>query len=181
MNFEMKLKIGETEFTIKEEVKSTKEFFEKAAFYSSIPTKGSKGGTNLVITYKCVDKDYRYYSILDKDTNMEFKFGQTVEGLFAGHKNKEGKYVQDWVPVYGFSNVDDVEVADTNETETPVERTVKTSTTTKRPPFVGKTAVKIEEDYEGPQEREPETRNNNNTPVSTSVSKVLNRFNIKRN
>jgi len=172
MNFEMKLKIGETEFTIKEEATTQKEFFEKASFYSGIPTKGFKGGTNLVITYRKVKDGSKFYSIVDKDTNMEFKYGQS--------KTDNTLFPKEWASVYGNNE----EVAPSPECEPePVAAPVvpKAETPVARPSFMNKINTTPVAPVVVAPTPAPVVQEAPKTPVTSSnpaVKATLARFNI---
>lgn len=84
MQFEFKLKIGKTEFVFKEDAATPKEFFEKASFYTELPTVGPNGEDDLELSFRTTQKGYTYYSIVSKSAGKEYAFGQSAdnEGLF---------------------------------------------------------------------------------------------------
>lgn len=94
MQFEMKLKIGGKEITIRDEASSPADFIKKAAFYSSIPTTGPNGETDLVLTYRS-PKGNDYYSIVSKEAGQEFKFGQFKD-------DKGALFAKDWEELYNY-------------------------------------------------------------------------------
>jgi len=92
MEFEFKIKVGETEISVKESAKNHTDFFEKLSFFSNLPKTGPNGETDLVLQHKNVD-GYDFYSIICKSANKELKFGQS--------KKEAGKlFPKGWEPIY---------------------------------------------------------------------------------
>ena len=85
MQFSFKKVIGETEFTIIETADNTKELIKKVAFFSSLPSVGPGGETDLVLTHRTTKEGHEYYSIVSQKAKKEFNLGQNKDmiSLFA--------------------------------------------------------------------------------------------------
>lgn len=111
MKFEFEIIIGNQKVTVTEEASDHAAFIEKLSFFSGIPTKGPKGSTNLRFLHKRV-KGFDYYSIMDDDDKMEFKFGQSKEcpGKLFG-KGWQPAYRKDEDSDDNFDSEEEYEVA----------------------------------------------------------------------
>ncbi len=94
MQFQFKLKIGQTEFTFGETATTQTEFFKKVSFYTSLPQVGPNGEDDLVVVFRTTKEGHEYYSLISDKAGMEYKFGQSQKApgeLFG--KGWEPKYV----------------------------------------------------------------------------------------
>ena len=119
MQVEYRLKLGLDEFVLKTEVRDEKEFFEKMAFYASLPRVAPGGSDDLKIRFRTTTKGYKYYSLVSEKEKMEYKFGQenSADGglfpkgwdkLFEGSENSEDTQEskpQQAAPAFGSSQV----------------------------------------------------------------------------
>lgn len=93
MLFELKIIVGTQEVTIREETENHAKFFEKIAFFSSLPKTGPTGSKNLRFSHRRTKEGYDYYSIIDDDAKQELKFGQS--------KDAPGTlFTKGWEPAY---------------------------------------------------------------------------------
>lgn len=99
MKFRFTKIIGQTTFTFEDEAKDQQEFFEKSSFYSSLPSVGPNGETDLVISHRNV-KGNDYYSIRSYKADKELKFGQYKE-------NKGSLFSKTWEPLFHGKTGDD--------------------------------------------------------------------------
>lgn len=88
---EYRLKLGQDEFIIKAECKNEKDFFQKMAFYSSLPKTAPGGATDLKLVVRETAKG-TYYSLISEQEKLEFKLGQ--------HKEGDTLYAKGWEPLY---------------------------------------------------------------------------------
>jgi hypothetical protein len=91
LSVEYRLKLGQDEFVIKADVKNEKEFFEKMAFYSSLPKTAPGGATDLKLVVRTTKKG-TYYSLISETEKVEFQLGQ--------HKEGGTLYPKEWIPLY---------------------------------------------------------------------------------
>lgn len=91
MKFSFEIKIGQTKFIIEETAETAKEFFEKSAFFTGLPTTGPDGEDDLQLVHREV-KGFEYYSIVSQKAKKEFKFGQ--------HKDMKGLFPKGWEELY---------------------------------------------------------------------------------
>lgn len=91
LNVEYRLKLGQDEFVIRAEVKNEKEFFQKMAFFSSLPKTAPGGATDLKLVVRETKKG-TYYSLISEAEKVEFQLGQ--------HKEGDTMYAKEWVPLY---------------------------------------------------------------------------------
>lgn len=92
MKFRFTKTIGQTQFTFEDEAKDQQEFFEKSSFYSSLPSIGPNGETDLTISHRTI-KGNDYYSIRSIKADKELKFGQYKE-------NKGALFSKQWEPLF---------------------------------------------------------------------------------
>lgn len=88
---EYRLKLGQDEFVIKGDFKNEKEFFQRMAFFSSLPKTAPNGATDLKLVVRETKKG-TYYSLISEQEKMEFQLGQ--------HKEGDTLYAKDWVPLF---------------------------------------------------------------------------------
>jgi hypothetical protein len=83
MEVQYRLRLGNDEFTLKFEVGSEKELFEKASFFCNLPKVGPNGEDDLKLRHVRI-KNFDYYSVVSEKADQEFKFGirQSDKGLF---------------------------------------------------------------------------------------------------
>lgn len=83
MEVSYRLRLGADEFTLKFDVATEKELFEKASFYCNLPKVGPNGEDDLKLKHTKV-KNYDYYSVVSEKAGQEFKFGirQSDKALF---------------------------------------------------------------------------------------------------
>lgn len=94
MQFQFKMKIGQVEFTFVENAATHKEFFEKVAFYASLPKTGPNGEDDLRVEFRSTREGYTYYSLVSDAAGQEYMFGQAKDNpgeLFP--KGWQAKYV----------------------------------------------------------------------------------------
>lgn len=91
MQFSFEINIGQTKFTITESAENHKEFIEKASFFTSLPTTGPNGETDLKLVKRKTAKG-DYYSIISDQANMEFKLGQSKDMKTLYAKGWEAKF-----------------------------------------------------------------------------------------
>lgn len=94
-NVEYRLKLGQDEFVIRGEYKNEKEFFNKMAFFSSLPKTAPGGATDLKLVVRETKKG-TYYSLISEQEKLEFQLGQ--------HKEGDTLYAKGWVPLYQADN-----------------------------------------------------------------------------
>ncbi len=78
MKYRLTKLIGANQFTFEGEAQSHEEFFEQAAFYSSLPSvcgNGSCRGTDLKIEFKVTKEGYKYSSIFCTHCKYRLAFG----------------------------------------------------------------------------------------------------------
>lgn len=93
MQFLTKVTVGETEIQISGNVESQQKLVEDLAFFSSLPSVGPNGETDLKFQYRKTKEGYEYYSIVSDKAGMEYKFGQS--------KDKPGTlFGKGWEPKY---------------------------------------------------------------------------------
>lgn len=92
MQISFKKTIGNQEFTFTLVANTQKEFFEKVAFYASLPTTGPNGETDLVVTHRN-PKGYNYYSIVSEKAGKELLFGQIND-------QSQTLFAKDWQDLY---------------------------------------------------------------------------------
>jgi hypothetical protein len=93
MKVQFELVIGQSKYTLIEDVESNTDFFKKLHFYSTLPRVGPNGETDLVLRYRVAQKQYEYFSIVSEKAGMEFKFGQPKEA-------KGELFPKGWEPLY---------------------------------------------------------------------------------
>ena len=99
MKFRFTKTIGQTQFTFEDECKDHQEFFEKASFFSSLPSVGPNGETDLVITHRTTKKG-DYFSIRSNKADKEFLLGQ--------YKDKKGSlFPKKWEPIFHGGEVEE--------------------------------------------------------------------------
>lgn len=99
MNFTFKITVGTTEIEITESADTHQDFIKRLSFFSSIPTKGPNGETDLRFVHRKTSQGHEYYSLISDIANQEYKFGQSQqeEGTMYG-KGWEEKYITDDAP-----------------------------------------------------------------------------------
>jgi pyruvate/2-oxoglutarate dehydrogenase complex dihydrolipoamide acyltransferase (E2) component len=75
MKFEFDLRVGDRVIRISDEAANATEFFQKMAFWDTIPHAGPNGEAELKFSFR-TPKGCEYYSIECGDAGKEFKFGQ---------------------------------------------------------------------------------------------------------
>jgi hypothetical protein len=91
MKFEFDLRVGDRVIRITDEAETQTEFFQKMAFWDTIPNAGPNGEAELKFTYR-TPKGYEYYSIACPDAGVEFKFGEFKE-------KKKCLFPKTWEPI----------------------------------------------------------------------------------
>lgn len=91
MQFSFEIQIGETKFKVQQEAKDHKEFIEKASFFTSLPTKGPNGETDLKLVARKTAKGM-YYSVVSETAGQEFTLGQSKDNITL--------YPKGWEPLY---------------------------------------------------------------------------------
>jgi hypothetical protein len=89
MSFQLKLNIGEKEFTITDTALTHQEFFQKAAFWTSLPKEGPNGESDLKLEFRTTAKGHHYYSIVSESAKKELKLGCSL-------KNPGSLFVKGW-------------------------------------------------------------------------------------
>lgn len=136
MKYRRKIKVGETEIEIENEVSSIKEFWKEMAFWDTLPQAGPNGEGVLQFSYR-TPKGNEYFSLLAPEAKMEFMYGMLK-------KDSEVLYPKEWRRAkHGqFRSDDDDEHpgelpatnAETAKAMTTATTTTTTITTTKQPP-----------------------------------------------
>lgn len=75
MKFSFDLHIGDRVIRIEEEVADEHVFFQRMAFWDSLPTAGPNGEADLRFSYR-TPKGYEYYAIECRSAGEQFDFGQ---------------------------------------------------------------------------------------------------------
>ncbi len=77
MKFSFNIKIGQTEIEITEDAESHQDFVKKLSFFTTIPTAGPGGETDLRFVHRKTSGGHEYYSLISDLAGKEFKFGQS--------------------------------------------------------------------------------------------------------
>src|SRR5215468_8992366 len=102
MKFEFDLRVGDRVIRIMDEAETQTEFFQKMAFWDTIPKAGPNGEAELHFTYR-TPQGYEYYSIACPDAGLEFKFGQF-------QKNKNSLFPKTWEQIlHGLDHYEEAE------------------------------------------------------------------------
>lgn len=76
MKYTRKVKIGDSDITIEEEVRSLHEFWQRMAFWDDMPRE-CNGNADVRFKFRVTAEDnYEYYSLYCPSKDMEFRFGQ---------------------------------------------------------------------------------------------------------
>lgn len=97
MEFKFKKKIGETEVEFVESADSHAEFVKKMTFFSSLPTVGPNGETDLQLRARQTSAGY-YYSVVSPSAKKELTLGQYKEPRLGE------LYVKGWEDLYEHDN-----------------------------------------------------------------------------
>lgn len=131
MVFEIKKRIGEVEFTFKDEAATPAEFFQKVSFYTDLPSTGPRGETDLKVRYRKTKDGYEYYSLVSESAKKEFRLGQS--------KTRDGElFPKGWSELYASNSehgddegesrgTDTVEYQSTAELVAPSQKSSKVS------------------------------------------------------
>lgn len=75
MKFSFDLQLGNRSIRIEEEVAGEHQFFQRMAFWDSLPASGPSGEDDLRFSYR-TPKGFEYYAIECRSAGMQFDFGQ---------------------------------------------------------------------------------------------------------
>lgn len=75
MKFTFDLKIGDRTIRIEEEVAGEHQFWQRMAFWDSLPAAGPNGEADLRFSYR-TPKGYEYYALECRPAGQQFDFGQ---------------------------------------------------------------------------------------------------------
>lgn len=92
MKFSFTKKIGETEFTFEGEFDTHKDFFRESHFFTSLPTTGPNGETDLELSHRTTKDGHEYFSIVSQAAKKEFKLGQ--------YKDMKSLFPKGWEDLY---------------------------------------------------------------------------------
>src|SRR5262245_12974730 len=96
MKFEVDLRVGDRVIRITDDAATPAEFFQKMAFYDTIPPAGPNGEADLKFMYR-TPQGYEYYTIESESAGEEFKFGQLKEA--KGVIPKGSPFPKSWEPL----------------------------------------------------------------------------------
>lgn len=75
MKFQFDLRLGDRVIRIEEEVDGPHQFWQRMAFWDSIPQAGPGGEADLRFSYR-TPKGYEYYALESRSAGQQFDFGQ---------------------------------------------------------------------------------------------------------
>lgn len=91
MRFKFDLRVGDRVIQIEEEVASEHQFFQRMAFWDSIPAAGPNGEADLRFSYR-TPKGFEYYAIECRSAGEQFDFGQLK-------KETKDLFPKSWTPI----------------------------------------------------------------------------------
>jgi hypothetical protein len=122
MKFEFDLRVGDRVIRIIDEANSQTEFFQKMAFWDTVPKAGPNGEAELQFTFR-TPQGYEYYSIACPDAGKEFKFGQP-----KGEQKRGQLFPKTWEPIlHGADHHEEEEGPPTTGQPQPASRKQETT------------------------------------------------------
>ena len=91
MKFSFDLMVGDRVIRIEEEVAGEHQFFQRMAFWDSIPVAGPGGEADLQFSYR-TPKGFEYYAIECRSSGKQFDFGQL-------NKPSKDLFPKNWTPI----------------------------------------------------------------------------------